>query len=201
MSSPVRFDVVSPPAAFERVQLLLRLLIMIVLAVVGAPLGWVFGVLYFGLPALAAVTISQRGGSRYRDEMGQRLVSAFRWVLAVYAYLGLLTDRLPTSASEMGITFEVAPSGEPTVKSALWRLLSSLPCAIVMWLLGLVSALVWVIAAIFILSGGSYPHALYDFQRGIMRMFARFLASHASLVDSPAPIAFDTGAEATEAHA
>lgn len=201
MSAQVRFDVVAPPATFDRWQLVLRLLLMVVLAVVGAPLGWTFALLYLGLPALAAVVISQRGGARYRDEMGPRVVAAMRWILGVYAYLGLLTDRLPTAAAEIGIGFEVARSGEPTVKSAVWRLLSSLPCAIVMWLLGLVSALVWVIAAIYIIAGSTYPHALYDFQRGILRMFARFLAAHASLVEGPAPIAFAVGPEATEAHA
>jgi hypothetical protein len=187
----VQFDV-SRPSQYDRVQLALRLLVMIVLGVVGAPLGWIFGFLYLGLPALAAAVTSQRGGVGYRDEMGPRLARGFDWLLALHAYLALLTDRFP-SAANLGVTFEVAPHGEPTVKSSLLRLITSLPTAIVLWLLALVSAPVWVVSAIFILARGNYPTALFDFQRGVLRLFARFLAYHASLVDA-GPLSFAEGA-------
>ena len=41
----------------------------------------------------------------------------------------------------------------------------------------------------------TYPAALYDFQRGVLRWQARLLAYHASLVDEYPPLAFYTGPE------
>ena len=193
----VQFDV-SRPAQYDRAQLALRLLVMVVLGVVGAPLGWIFGVLYLGLPAVAAAVTSQRGGARYRDEIGPRLAKGFRWLLALHAYLALLTDCFP-DATELGVGFEVAPHGEPTVRSSLLRLITSLPTAIVLWLVAIVSAPVWVVSAIYILVRGNYPTALFDFQRGVLRLFARFLAYHASLVDA-GPLSLAEGASSPPAH-
>jgi hypothetical protein len=123
-----------------------------------------------------------------------------RWlsyVIAFYAYLALLTDKLPGDASN-DVRFEVAPSGTPSVGNALLRLILAIPSAIVLallWIVGLVLAL---IAAILILVQESYPSAIYDFLRGLMRWEARLLAYLASLVEAYPPFALDTG-ESTDA--
>jgi len=191
----IRFDV-DRPATYEPTQLLVRLLAMIALAVIGAPLGWVFCVAYFGLPVLAAVYVSTPGGAeRYHQRVAPVVIAGFRWLLGVYAFLGLLTDRVPLDARSRGIRYEVTPSGTPTVSSALAHLITSIPAAILLWLLGIASAVLWVIAAISILVRRSYPEWIWDFQRGVLRTFARFLAHQASLVPGPAPVAFDSGPE------
>jgi hypothetical protein len=192
MSTAIHFDV-ERPASYQPSQLLVRLLIMFALAVVGAPLGWIFHVLYLALPLLAAVTIGTLGAARYHEEVGASLVRALRWYLGLHAYLALLTDRLPLDEQLIGVRYEVAPHGAPSLASALMKLVTSIPALIVMWVLGVVAAVLWVIAALGILVTGGYSAWIFDFQRGVLRMFARFLAHHASLVEGAAPIAFDTG--------
>jgi hypothetical protein len=194
MSTSIHFDV-ERPASYQPAQLLIRLLFMMVLAVVGAPLGWVFHVLYLGLPILAAVA-GPALGDRYAEQVGQPLQGALRWLLALYAYLGLLTDRPPLDEQHLGVRYEVTCRGTPTVGSALLRLLTSIPAAIVLWVLGVVSAVLWIVAAINILAWRQVPDWIFNFQRGVLRMFARFVAHHASLVEGAAPVTFDSGPDA-----
>lgn len=193
--SPVRFDVATLPATYDRGQILMRLLVLVLLAVIGTPLGWIFGVLYLALPVAAAIVVSASGPAKWVDDVGLRLVGALRWLLGAYAYLGLLTDRFPTSADAAGVRYEVDRGGAPTVGSALLRLVTSIPAALFLWLLTIVGGIVWLIGVVSILATESLPGFVIDFQRGLVRMFARFLAHHASLVEGPAPIKFDTGPE------
>ena len=192
MMYPVSFEV-SPPARYDRAQVPLRILLMVLLAAFGCTFGWLFFVLYLGLPAFAVVMIGRQGGPRYLDEVAPRVVDFLRWVIALYAYLGLLTDRLPTSGRELGVTLTVAPTGQPTKGSALARLITSLPGAAVLAILGFVSGLVWIVAAICILANESVPAALYDFQRGVVGWQARLFVYHASLVDRVPPLSLETG--------
>jgi hypothetical protein len=190
MDHPVKLEV-ERPERYDRTQLVLRLVIMALMGIVGCTLGWLFAVLYLGLPAVAAIAIAQRGGAAYLGDLGPRVVRALRWVLALYAYLGLVTDRPPTSEAELGVELDVTPGGDPTTKRALLRLVTSIPAALVLALLGAVSALAWVVAAVFVLAVRTVPRALFDYQRGVLRWQARLLAYHASLVGR-SPLALDT---------
>jgi hypothetical protein len=193
-SYPAIFDV-QRPEKFDRAQIFLRLLVVIILSIFAGAIGWIFGLVYLVFPVIAAVLISQKNGQRYLQEDGERVTGWLRWVLAVYAYLGLLTDKLPTEKPEEIIRFEVRTSGQPTVGSALLRLIFSIPSAFVLGILGIVSAIVLVIAIISVLINETYSQGLYDFQRGILRWQARLLAYHSSLVDEYPPFAVDTGPE------
>ncbi len=62
-------------------------------------------------------------------------------------------------------------------------------------LLGIISVIVWLIAAVMVLIRESYPEGLYNFQRGVLRWEARLLGYHASLVEEYPPFALDMGAE------
>src|SRR4051812_7029992 len=104
-SYPVQFDAVRP-LHFDRVQIAVRVLLFVILGFVGASLGWLFVLLYLGLPALAASFVSTRGAERYLAEIGPRVMRALRWVLAVYAYLSLVTDRLPID-TDAGVVLEI----------------------------------------------------------------------------------------------
>ncbi len=188
---PVTFDV-SRPAKFERPQLFLRILVAIILWVLASIAGWV---LYLGFPVLAAIFISQKGPEKYLEEDGPRMTEWLRWVVAIFAYLLILTDRFPTEKPEEIIRFEVSTSGSPTVGSALLRLIYSIPSLLVLGLLGIVSGVILLIAAVMVLIQENYPDGLYDFQRGVLRWEARLLGYHASLVDQYPPFALDTGPE------
>ncbi len=187
MSDPVTFDVERPPV-FRRVHVVLRVVLLIVISWIGHP----FGLLWLGLPVIAAVLIAQKGGRRYLDENGPKLTGVLGWILAVLAYLALLTDRLPGGGSQP-VRFEVERSGSPTVGSALLRLLYTIPSLIVLAILGLVGAIVWLIALLLILINENYPQRFWRFQLALVRWEAWLLAYLASLVDRYPPFRLDTG--------
>ncbi len=184
---PVVFDV-GYPQRFARVQVALRIVIVVLVAMIGIPFGWI---LYLGFPVLAAVLISQKDGARYLGEDGPRVTRWLQWVMAVIAYMWMLTDRLPVSGEET-VRFEVERSGAPTVGSALLRIVKAIPSAFVLVLLMFVSGIVWLIAAVWILIEETYPESLFGFQRGVVRWQARLLAYLASLVEPYPPFHLDT---------
>jgi hypothetical protein len=187
MSDPVTFDVERPPV-FRRVHVALRLVLLVVISWIGHP----FGLLWLGLPVIAAVFIAQKGGQRYLDEDGPKLTGVLRWILAVLAYLALLTDRLPGGGSQP-VRVELERSGSPTVGSALLRILYAIPSLIVLAILGLVGAIVWVIAVVLILINQKYPAGLWRFLLALVRWEAWLLAYLASLVDHYPPFRLETG--------
>lgn len=189
---PVLFNI-TKPEKFDRVQLALRLVVVLVLALIGFAISWIFGLVYLAFPVIAAVLLSQKGAERYFAEDASKVTGWLRWILALYSYLALLTDRLPTEKPENIITYEVQPGGEPTVGSALLRLIFSIPSAFVLGLLSIVAAILWIIAAIMVLFKEDYPEGIYNFNLGVMRWEARLLAYHASLVGQYPPFALDTG--------
>jgi hypothetical protein len=189
---PVTFNI-ARPEKFERPQVFLRILVLVLLSILAGAVGWIFGLFYLAVPVLAAVFISQGDPQKYLQ--GTQMPTILRWYLALYSYLAALTDRFPTEAPETIISFELRPGGSPTVGSALMRLIYSIPSAIVLAILGIVAAVIWVIAVISILIQGNYAEGLYNFQLGIMRWNARLLGYHASLVEQYPPFAVDTGPE------
>jgi hypothetical protein len=189
---PVSFDV-TRPEKFERPQLGLRIVVLIIALI----LSELLSLLYLVFPALAAVFISQKGPERFLAEDGPRMTGWLRWVLALYAYIGILTDRVPSEKPEEIVHFEVQTGGSPTVGSALLRLIYSIPSAFVLALLGFVAGIVWIIAAVMVLVQENYADGLFDFLRGVLRWEARLLAYHSSLVEQYPPFALDTGAESS----
>jgi Domain of unknown function (DUF4389) len=191
---PVIFDV-QRPEKFERTQLLLRVLVLVLLAILAGAIGWLFGLIYLAIPVLAAILISQKGSEAYLAERDGTMMTLLRWYLAVYAYLDLITDRFPTERPEDAIRFEVTTGGSPTVGSALLRLIMSIPSAFVLGILNIAGVIVWVIAAVSILIQENYPDSLYNFMLALNRWQARLLGYHASLVDVYPPFAIDSGPE------
>ena len=193
---PVSFDV-ARPEKFERPHLALRIVVVVILSLLAGAIGWILGLVFLVFPALAAIFISQKGPEKFLEEDGPRMTGWLRWVLALYAYLGILTDRFPSEKPEEIVRFEVQTGGSPTVGSALLRLIYSIPSAFVLALLGFVAGIVWIIAAVMVLVQENYADGLYDFQRGVLRWEARLLAYHSSLVEQYPPFALDTGAESS----
>ncbi len=191
---PVTLDI-ARPEKFERPHIFIRILVVVILSILAGAIGWILALVYLVFPVLAAIFVSQKGPEKYLEDDGPRMTGWLRWVLALYAYLGLLTDRFPTEKPEEIVRFEVKTGGAPTVGSALLRLIYSIPSALVLGLLGIVSAVILLIAAVMVLIHENYPDGLYNFQRGVLRWEARLLGYHASLVDQYPPFAVDTGPE------
>jgi Domain of unknown function (DUF4389) len=193
MSNPVALDV-ERPTEFGRVHVFLRVGVMVVIGWIAHPLG----LLWLGIPVVAAVRVSQQNGQRYLDEDGPRVTRVLGWIVAAVAYLTLLTDRVP-GGGQGPVRFQVERSGSPTVGSALLRILYAIPSLIVLALLGLVGAAVWVVAAVLILLREGYPEGLWKFLLGIARWEAYLLAYLASLIDRYPTFRLDTGPAATPA--
>jgi hypothetical protein len=158
--------------------------------------GIVFALPYLAFPVAAAIFISQKGGERFLTEDSPRMTAWLRWLIALYAYLFLATDRLVfTEEPAQIVRFEVQPQGSPTTGSALLRLIFSIPAAFVLGLIGIVAFFLWIVAAVFIIIQESYPAGIYAFFRGYLRWLARLQGYHASLVDPYPPFALDTQPE------
>jgi len=184
---PVTFDIIRPER-YDRAQIALRLVGIVVLSIMGVTVGRFFGLLYLVLPILAAIFISTQGSEGYLCGKGARVARVLNWIMAIAAYYALLTDRFPMESPETFVRFEVQPEGKPTIGSALLRLLYSLPGALLLIVLWFVGAIGWFFAAILILAQRTYPEGLFSFQCGVLRWQARLLAYHASLVDRHPPI-------------
>jgi hypothetical protein len=183
------------PAKFDRVQVALRIGILIVLSILGGVLGWSYGLIWIGIPVLAAVLISQKGASTYLAESRGTMTKWLGFLVGAYAYLGLLTDKLPTADGTSGIHFDVEPTGTPSVGQALLRIILVIPHLIVIAILGFVAFFLMLIAAVMILISETYPAGIYSFLVGYQRWNARVFAYLASLVDAYPPFAFDTERE------
>src|SRR5262249_2059312 len=109
---------VEHPQTFQRSHVFLRIALLIVIGWVSHP----FGLLWVGVPVVAAILVAQKGGKRYLDEDGPKVGRVLGWIVSTIAYLALLTDRLP-GRDEPGMRFEVDRSVPPTVGSALLRIL------------------------------------------------------------------------------
>jgi len=192
---PATFDI-QRPEKFARSQLALRVLLVVVLSVVGAVLSWAHTIIWLGVPVLAAILISQKGAKRYHDEAEGNMTSWLRFIVGGYAYLALLTDKLPgDSAAGPNSNFQVTPTGSPTVGGTLLRIILIIPHAIVITLLSIVAGVLIIFAAVMILVSQSYPNTVYNFLRGWVRWQARVVAYMASLVDEYPPFSFDTREE------
>jgi hypothetical protein len=189
MTYPVQVDVESPPQ-FERIQLLLRLAIAVGLGWLGITAGWLTWLLYLALPVFAAIIVSTNGAARYTDDVGPRLWRGLTWLLAFSAYMLLLTDRFPVTGSQ-GLRIELQRTGRPTTSSTLMRLVTSIPSALVLSFIGIVSCVLFVVGAVSIVLGVEMPGSVLAFQRGVLRWQTRLLAYHASLVDEYPPFSFD----------
>jgi hypothetical protein len=203
-SYPVYFSV-ARPARFDRVQIALRVVLLALLSCVGLTMGVIFSALYLALPVVAAVMLSQGGPSRFLADGAPRISRGLRWVMSAYAYISLLTDRLPGGEPGGSVSFAIEPgswstlegsANGPSAKTALLRLLYSIPSALILGILTVMAWFVWLVAALLIVLTETYPEGLYDFQCGVLRWQARLFAYQASLVEAYPPFSLDVGPDA-----
>jgi len=186
----------TPPEHYERVQLLLRLLVCAAIGLLHQSLGSIAGALYLLLPTLAAILISQRGGQGFLARDGGWIGGMLEWLVGLYAYMLFVTDRFPLEAETRVVRLRIVNRGTPTLVDALLRLLTSLPHALVLGLLALVSSVISFILAFSILFTTRAPRGLCKFQSDFVGWLARFFAYHGSLVDTYPPFALSGVAHA-----
>jgi hypothetical protein len=163
----------------DRLQVLVRILILALLAATGIAWGVV---VYLLLPTVATLRLSSLGAERYLREDGPRLMKAGRVLLALSAFVLFLVDRFSLEPADEVIGYDAPVGGNPTVGSALLRLLTSLPATILLALLGCLANLTWLIAAVSALIWERVPAVVIHFHTILLRWEARLFAYHASLI-------------------
>jgi hypothetical protein len=192
MRYPVHYHV-TRPARFARVQLAARIIAFCALGIVGVSFGALFVFLYLALPAFVAARLGER------DRDVPRIVRALSWIAVISAWTGLVVDRVPADPTDGTIELEITPTAHPTAGSALARVITGLPSAIVLAVLGCIGSFVWLWAALSILfveRVGEHAHA---YLVGLQRWSIRLLAYQASLVDEYPPFSFADTAPAAPA--
>ncbi len=189
MAYPATFDI-EPPTEFDKAQVDLRILLIVVLSWL---LDAISGIAYIALPVVAAILISQKGPEQYLADAEAGPIKWLRYIMAIFSYMALTTDRVPTQEPEKIVQFDVQPTGSPTIGSALLRIILAIPHVIVLGVLGIVFVIVWIIAVASILINDVYPDWAFTFVRGYLRWNARVLAYMASLVDEYPPFSFENG--------
>jgi hypothetical protein len=182
---PVTFDM-APPERMQRPHVAIRILVIIVLWIVGPFLG----IFYLGIPIIAAVLVSQKGTERFFQEDAPRFVKWERYLIAAFAYMLFMTDRLPNEDPDQTIDLQATPGGTPTIGSALLRIITVIPHMVVLGIIGIAFIVVVPVAAISILINESVPSWAFDFTRGYLRWETRVLAYYASLTDEYPPFSF-----------
>ena len=170
-----------------RIQVAIRLVMVVALGLIG----WssVYWLIYLQIPAVVALVVLNKGTAHYVDRTAPGLVRALRWLAVAYAYLCFLTDVLPT-ADGSPIDLRIETTSRPTPKSALLRILTSLPALLMVAVLAAVASVVWIVIAAYALVTERLPPALPDFMILVLRVKFRLAAYHLSLVDRyPSPAA------------
>lgn len=190
---PVHFDV-QPSPRFSRVQLGLRVVVLLALGAAGLSLGLLFALVFFLLPVVAAVRVAahQDAESYVRDD-GPRILFALRWLAAATAWLGLATEQFPRERPEETVTLELETVALPTMGGAAARVLLGLPSAIVLAVLSWIGGFVWLWAALNILIEETIGARVGAYLLGIQRWTYRLLVYQAALVDEYPPFGFEEG--------
>jgi Domain of unknown function (DUF4389) len=179
------------PARFSRLQLAVRVVAFLALGVLGLSFGTVFFFGYLALPVFAAIRLARDDtAATYLTADGPRVVTALRWFAAISAWVSLLAEHLPARSPDETVALRVEPDARPTVSAAIWRVITGLPSAFVLALLGALGVLVWLWAALSVLITQEVGPGAFAYLSGVQRWSVRLLAYQASLVDEYPPFSF-----------
>jgi hypothetical protein len=179
------------PARFTRAQLLVRIVAFFVLGFVGISFGTVFCLAYVALPVYAAVRLGIVDPDTYAEKDGRRITRMLHWFAAICAWAGLTAERLPAKSPDEIVELAITTTGRPTSMTALGRLITGIPSAFVLAILGIFGGLVWLWAAITILVHEQVGETAFHFLAGLQRWSVRLLAYQGVLVEEYPPFSFE----------
>lgn len=190
-SYPVHYSV-QRPERFRRLQLAIRIVAFFALGTLGVSFGAVFLFAYLALPVIAVSRLAAgRTPEAYVREDGERILAALRWLAAVCAWAGLIADRLPARSPDETVTLALDGTAHPSASSGAWRVITGIPSAFVLAILGSLGVLAWLWAALSVLATERVGPRCFGFLLGLQRWSLRLLVYQASLVDAYPPFSFE----------
>ncbi len=116
------------------------------------------------------------------------LVALYRWQYRALGYFLLLTEVYPPFEGDYPISFDVRyPERVIRWKVLIWKAITAIPHAIILFFLGIGALLATILAWFFILFAGRYPQGLFDYVAGVVRWSVRVNAYFLSLTDEYPP--------------
>ena len=181
------------PARFQRVQVLLRIGIGLVLSLISN------NVLLLGLllgPWYQRYSLVSAAAKGFMSATARPTPRSWRFLIGLQGYFFYATDEFPSWGKPGAVRYEYRLTGTPTIGSALLRILFVIPHAIALAVVGLLALLLALIATITVLINESVGHEIWRFLVGFVACEARVLTYHLSLVEEYPPFSlnFDEGA-------
>ena len=167
---PVQLDVEYPEDPRNRLTTLFRLILMIPIVILSILVALGAGFLSF---ATLLMILFRKKYPRWWFDFNLEL---FRFSTRVNAYILLLRDEYPSTDDDQAVSLEIAyPDAEGQLNRfmPLIKWLLAIPHYIVLYVLGICSLVVSVIAWFAILIVGRYPSGLFNFSVGVMRWDSR----------------------------
>lgn len=189
---PVHYSVSRPKHA-SRLQLLIRVCAFMALGLLGVSFGSIFAFAFVALPVYAASRMSSGDGTSFIAHDAPRVVRVLRWFAAVSAWVGLVSENLPGKdpGEHVHLDVEAPRSRDTSASSAIIRVITGLPSALILAFLCWIGVFVWLWAAITILVQERIGQGAFRYLVGLQRWSVRLLAYQASLVDDYPPFSFE----------
>ena len=180
---PVQFSVEYPESR-NRLTTLVRIILAIPAVILIALIS--YGI--FWLSLATALTILFR--KKYPRQWFDWQIAVNRFKARINSYIGLLRDEYPATDEEQAVNLDIAYPDATTQLNRVMPLIKwllSIPHYIVIFVLGILSLIVTIIAWFAILIVGRYPRGLFDFSVGVSRWTFRVSAYAGMLVTDRYP--------------
>ena len=176
---------VAKPDRFQRVHLLLRIGLWIVVT-------YAFNsVLLLAGPVISAVLVAQRGDQSFHERYGEIYGKVVAFIMGLQGYMFFASDDFPEWGEGGSLRYDYTPTGEPTVGSALLRIIMVIPHLIALWIIGILALALGFVAAVTVLFSESVPHGIWKFLMGYVAWDARVLTYFLSMVEEYPPFSLD----------
>ena len=176
---------VAKPDRFQRVHLLLRIGLWIVVTY-----GFNSFLLLAG-PVISAVLVAQRGDQSFHERYGEIYGKVVAFMMGLQGYMFFASDEFPEWGEGGALRYDYTPTGEPSVGSALLRIVMVIPHVIALWFVGILALALGFVAAVTVLFSQSVPHGVWKFLMGYVAWEARVLSYFLSMVEEYPPFSLD----------
>lgn len=176
---------VAKPDRFQRVHLLLRIGLWVVVTYLFNSFLLLVG------PVISAVLVAQRGDQSFHERYGEIYGKVVAFMMGLQGYMFFASDEFPEWGGGGSLRYDYTPTGEPTVGSALLRIIMVIPHLIALWVVGILALALGFVAAVTVLFSQSVPHGVWKFLMGYVAWDARVLTYFLSMVEEYPPFSLD----------